>query len=70
MFESMYESEQKIRLGEAGWKARYYEVQPCLRLLVCIADSTCARALLCTNWSKRSALAGMACRHATRCSSA
>ena len=27
MFESMYESEQKIRLGEAGWKARYYEVR-------------------------------------------
>ena len=27
MFDSMFQSEQKIRLGEPGWKARYYEVR-------------------------------------------
>lgn len=26
MFDSMFEHEERIRLGEAGWKARYYQV--------------------------------------------
>ena len=28
-FEEMVEHEEGIRLGDEGWKERYYKVQPC-----------------------------------------
>ena len=27
LFDTMFEAEEKIRLGEEGWKERYYQVQ-------------------------------------------
>lgn len=29
MFDTMIVDEAKIRLGEEGWKERYYQVDPC-----------------------------------------
>jgi hypothetical protein len=39
-FDLMVESESRIRLGEEGWKGRYYQVAPARQLPPCrIADS-------------------------------
>ena len=46
MFDSMFQSEQKIRLGEPGWKARYYEVRPAAQLRRCVCGVTAASARL------------------------
>lgn len=42
-FEEMVEHEEGIRLGDEGWKERYYKVQPCQGILLkCPPSSACA----------------------------
>ena len=50
-FDEMVEHEEKIRLGEAGWRERYYEVRPpsvCWRCMSLRACAWCKAAWLCT----------------------
>ena len=42
MFDTMVMDEAKIRLGEEGWKERYYQVGSCCPAPVCMIQSKLA----------------------------